>query len=160
MHRPLLLAFSATLLSACVATTEEGSSSSTPISSSSEVSSAPASSSSVVNNSSSSLPASSSSAASSSEQTLSFPAGDASRGRIYYTDNYKNEKLNCTGCHSDDGNGPVAIITAGKSSYNYSKDDLGDMPLAEYIYRYMPDPLAPGSCDEQCGWRCRQQESE
>ena len=150
MHRPLLLAFSATLLSACVATTEEGSSSSTPISSSSEASSTPSSSSSVANNSSSSLPASSSGAASSSEQALSFPVGDASRGRIYYTDNYKNEKLNCTGCHSDDGKGPVAIITAGKASYNYSKDDLGDMPLAEYIYRYMPDPLSPGSCDEPC----------
>lgn len=146
MHRPLFLALGVTLLSACVATPDEENSSSS-IALSSQASSA---SSIPVTLSSEAVPTSSSSAASSAGQTLSFPAGDASRGRIYYTDNYKNDNLQCTSCHDDDGNGAVAKITAGKISYNYSKDELGEMPLAEYIYRYMPDAADSGRCDEQC----------
>ncbi|HEY7772368.1 MAG TPA: DUF1592 domain-containing protein, partial [Marinagarivorans sp.] len=147
MRRSLFLAFSATMLSACVATPNDESSSS-----STAASSEPTASSSAATQSSN--PASSSSApnmgSSSSSAALTFPAGDASRGRIYYTDSYKNDALNCTTCHGEDGNGTVAKITAGKASYNFSKDELGDMPLAEYIYRYMPDAADLGRCDEQC----------
>ncbi|MDZ7923007.1 MAG: DUF1592 domain-containing protein [Marinagarivorans sp.] len=145
-------------LSGCTASTESSSSSTASNSSQNQTSSSPKSSSSSVTAVSSSPAAVSSSmatvnssmaATSSSAGALTFPIGNVDRGHIYYTDNYKGDKLGCLGCHGASGAGPIAKITAGKNSYQHSTSAKA-VSLAEYIYQYMPSTSTPGRCDTQC----------
>ncbi len=124
----------------------KASSSSAAVNSSSVISN---SSSSIMSSSSAMVNSSSSAGTASSSGPLTFPIGNSDRGHIYYTDNYKGDALGCRGCHGDNGEGPVAKITAGKSTYQHSTSTKA-VSLAEFIYLYMPTTSTPGRCDTQC----------
>ena len=148
MHRSITLTLAAALLGGCVADDGNGSSSTQQVSSAVDISSANNSSIDTTPISSSSQPVQASS--SSANAGLVFPAGNKDRGRVYYTNSYNGQNLQCTTCHGANGGGPVATITPRKPSYAHSDAPNSSMPLAEYIYRYMPDINSPGKCDEQC----------